>query len=274
MSARAKIDKLKGECKMNYKTTLYEKKDRIAYITINEEQTLNAMSKDVITDLFNVLTDFRDDASTGVAILTGKGRSFVAGGNLAEMLTHQNALGEPLYPENQKLSELMEDMGKPIIAAVNGFAFGGGTELAMCCDMRVASTKAQFGQLEINMGIMPLLGGTKRLPRLVGIGMAKYLIFSGDIIKADEAYRIGLVEKVVEPEELIPECERIAKLFLSKSQVAIKFAKVAVNFSTRTDLRTGLLMENYLAADVFRTEDRIEGISSFLEKRKPDFKDK
>lgn len=220
-------------------------------------------------ELFDAFRAFDADPEAGCAILTGAGRVFMAGGGIAEMAQRDARIGSREYIERQKLTEFIEEMAKPVIAAVNGFAFGGGCELSLCCDMRIASTDAKFGQLEANVGIMPIMGGTQRLPRLVGKGMAKYLIFTGEIIDAAEAHRIGLVEKVVEPDALLPECESIARKITAKPGTAISLAKAAVNLSAKTDLATGLIMEGYFASDAFVLPDRKEGMTAFLEKRQP-----
>ena len=256
---------------MSYEHITVEKKDGIALITLNRPKELNALSDALLWELFDAFRDFDADRSVGCSILTGAGRAFMAGGDLAEMVKRDARIGSREYIERQKLTEFMEEMTKPVIAAVNGFAFGGGCELCLCCDMRIASSTAQFGQLEVNVGIMPIMGGTQRLPRLVGKGMAKYLIYTGSIIDATEAFRIGLVEKVVEPDRLIPECEAIAAQILSKPPTMIALSKAAVNLSARTDLSTGLVMEGYFASDAFVMSDRTEGMNAFLEKRKPVF---
>lgn len=259
---------------MDLKNVRYEVKGRIVIITADKPSTLNALGDDVTNDLYEAFRAYDSDPNLSCAILTGSGKAFIAGGDLGQMLKHTHPVGERVFAPSQKLPDFMEDMAKPVIAAVNGFALGGGCEIAMCCDIRIASTKAVFGQPEINMGIIPLMGGTQRLPRLVGAGMAKYMIFTGETIRADEAHRIGLVEKVVEPDELMAECEKLANTIASKSQVVMKLAKAAVNMSARTDLKTGLMVEGYLGGDSVGTEDRVEGMTAFFEKRPPQFKDK
>ena len=259
---------------MDFKNILYEAKNNIAYITINREKVLNAIDNDTMDELFDAFRAFDADKSLGCAILTGKGKAFVAGGDIAAMAKQAGPVGDRNFINRQKLTEFMEDMEKPVIAAINGFAFGGGCELCLACDIRIASSTAKLGQLEINLGIIPLMGGTQRLPRLVGKGMAKYLILTGKTIDAAEALRIGLVEAVVEPDQLMAECEDIANMILSKSPVCVSLVKAAVNLSAKTDLATGLLMEGYLAADSFATEDRVEGMTAFIEKRPANFKGK
>jgi enoyl-CoA hydratase len=174
----------------------------------------------------------------------------------------------------QAMMDLIENMEKPVIAAVNGFALGGGSELAMACDIRIASEKAKFGQPEVNLGIIPCFGGTQRLSRLVGKGMAKYLIFSAEMIDAQEAFRIGLADRVVAAEELLSTAETLAKTILSKGPVAIKMAKVSINNGVNLDLKSANQFEVEAYVSTLCTEDRIEGMTAFLEKRPAQFKNK
>ena len=176
--------------------------------------------------------------------------------------------------QGQKVMELIESINKPVIAAVNGFALGGGNELAMACDIRIASEKAKFGQPEVNLGIIPGYGGTQRLPRLVGKGMAKKLIYSAEMIDAQEAYRIGLVDEVVSAEELMEAAEKLAKTIMSKAPIAIKMAKVAINNGINTDLTIGVQFEAESYTSTFISEDRVEGMKAFVEKRPAEFKNK
>lgn len=256
---------------MGYKNVRYEAKEGIAYITIDREKALNTLNDATLEELFAAFRRFDADDALGCAILTGAGRAFVAGGDLSELVNAQEYIGSRTYIDKQKLTEYIEEMKKPVIAAVNGFALGGGCELCMSCDIRIASSAAKFGQLEINVGIIPIMGGTQRLPRLVGKGMAKYLTYTGETIDAAEAWRIGLVEKVVEPDKLMEECERIAKTICAKSATAITLSKAAINLSANTTLSAGLVMEGYFAADSFLSPDRAEGMTAFLQNRKPEF---
>ena len=194
-----------------FETIKYETKDGIVLITVNRPQALNALNPQVLDELYKAFEQFEADENADVAILTGEGRAFVAGADIVAMSTMSTLEGRNLGIKGHKLMNYMENIEKPIIAAVNGFALGGGCELAMACDIRVASSKAKFGQPEVGLGIIPGFGGTQRLPRLVGRGMAKYLIFTADTIDAQEALRIGLVEKLVEPDALMDEVCGIAK---------------------------------------------------------------
>lgn len=197
-------------------------------------------------------------------ILTGSGRSFVAGADIGAMRDFDVLPGRDFTMYGQRLMDYVEHLRQPVIAAVNGFALGGGCELAMACDIRVASEKAKFGQPEVNLGIIPGFGGTQRLPRLVGKGMAKYLIMTGEHISAQEALRIGMVQKVVPPEALMGEAERIAQLILSKAPVAILMAKCAINTAQDTDMSSGIAYEAEAYTTCFQASDRVEGMSAFL----------
>lgn len=255
-----------------FKTIKYHVADGIAYVTVNRPEALNALNPEVLTELHQAFSEFEKDDDAVVAILTGEGRSFVAGADIAAMSTMSCMEGRALGVLGHKLMNYMEAIEKPIIAAVNGFALGGGCELSMACDIRIASTKAKFGQPEVNLGITPGFGGTQRLSRLVGKGMAKYLIFTADIVDAAEAHRIGLVEKVVEPDALMSTCEDIAKKIAAKAQVAIALCKTAINDGYSLDMSTASRLEIEMFAECFATEDQKEGMAAFLEKRDAIFK--
>ena len=212
-----------------YENIKYEVKESIAYVTVNRPQALNALNMDVLGELYDVFSTIEKDADVKAVVLTGEGRAFVAGADIAQMYELSPIEGREMMTLGHKVMNLIESIEKPVIAAVNGFALGGGCELSMACDIRIASEKAKFGQPEVGLGIIPGFGGTQRLARLVGKGMAKYLIMSAETIPASEAYRIGLVEKVVAPEELLPEAEKLAKTIASKAPVAIGSAKTAIN---------------------------------------------
>lgn len=251
-----------------------EKKQGIAYVSICRPEALNALNVRVLQELGQVFDDVDMDSDVHVAILTGEGKAFVAGADIAQMKEQSTQDGRDFIVYGQKIMEKIENLNKPVIAAVNGFALGGGCELAMACDFRVASAKAKFGQPEVNLGIIPGFGGTQRLTRLVGKGTAKYLIMTAEVINAEEAYRIGLVQKVVEPENLIPECEKIASVIMGKAPIAIKMAKHAINTGSEIDIKSGVAYEAEAFTTCFGAEDRVEGMTAFLEKRKADFKNK
>ena len=257
-----------------YQTIKYEVKDSVGYVTISRPETLNALNKTVLEELFDVFNKIDADDSVRVVILTGEGRSFVAGADIGQMSTLTVAEGRSFGAFGHKVVNFMEKMEKPVIAAVNGFALGGGCELAMACDFRIASSKAKFGQPEVGLGITPGFGGTQRLSKLVGKGMAKMLILTADTIGADEALRIGLVEKVTEPEDLMPVCEEIAKKIASKAPIAVAMSKTCINKGYHLDMFSGCALEAEAFGGCFGTEDQKEGMAAFLEKRPAQFKNR
>lgn len=259
---------------MEFKFCKWEVKDKIGYITITREEALNALNDLVIADLTECfkLVGKRDDV--GVIIFTGAGRSFIAGADIAKMADLDGTEGRAFTKLGQDLMDFVEDFHLPVIAAVNGFALGGGCEFAMACDIRVASTKAKFGQPEVNLGIVPGFGGTQRLPRLIGKGMAKYMIYTGEMVDANEALRIGLVQKVVEPDQLMDECKRIADLINSKAPVAVRLAKCSVNIAENVDLKSGVMYETEAYDTTFHSADRVEGMKAFVEKRAATFQNR
>ncbi len=254
-----------------YQTIQYETKGPVAYVTISRPEALNALNETVLHELSDVMQTIEADEACRVVILTGAGRSFVAGADIAQMCPMTTAEGRAFSAYGQQVMNFMESMKKPIIAAVNGFALGGGCELAMACDIRIASTKAKFGQPEVGLGIIPGFGGTQRLSKLVGRGMAKYLILTAETIGAEEALRIGLVEKVTEPEALLPTCEEIAARIAAKAPIAVGIAKSCINEGYALDLHTGSSLEAAAFSGCFGTEDQKEGMTAFLEKRPADF---
>lgn len=257
---------------MEFKNILFSKEDKIAYVTINREESLNALNTDTIKELDRVLDLIQEDDDIYLFILTGKGRAFVAGADILEMKDLNSEEARKFADVGQRVFRKIELMEKPSIAAVNGFALGGGCELSMACDIRIASNKAKFGQPETGLGVTPGFSGTNRLSRLVGLAKAKELIFTCDIIGADEALRLGLVNMVVDAEELLDKAKEMANKITSKGQFAIRYSKTAINRSFETDIETGNLIEKDLFGLCFATEDQIEGMTSFVEKRKPNFK--
>ncbi|MDR3225104.1 MAG: enoyl-CoA hydratase/isomerase family protein [Clostridiales Family XIII bacterium] len=257
-----------------YKTLTITKQEGYAVVTVNRPEALNALNDTVIDELKEAFEDIRDDSGVGAAILTGAGKSFVAGADIAAMGKMLPGEARAFMRKAQEVMFLIENMEKPIIAAVNGFALGGGCELSMACDIRFASEKAKFGQPEVGLGILPGFGGTQRLPRLVGEGNAKYLIFGADIIDAAEAYRIGLVQKVYAPEALIEESVAYVKKILSKGPIAVRLSKSCINYGLDTDIKTGCALEAEAQAYTFSTEDHKEGLDAFVEKRTPEYKNK
>jgi len=260
---------------MEFKNTLYEKRDRIATITINRPQAMNAMNEETIPEILSRLEDAEKDENVRVIVITGAGeKAFCAGLDLKPMRDINVIKAVEMSKLGQKLTLAIEEVGKPVIAAINGYALGGGLELAMACDIRIASEKARIGQPEVNVGLIPGWGGTQRLPRLVGKGIAKELIFTGKLIDAKTAERIGLINMVVPLENLKSAVEELAKVIMSKPPIAIKLAKELINSSIETDQRTGLVQEAEAFGILSSTEDYREGVSAFIEKRKPDYKGK
>jgi len=232
---------------------------------------MNALNNDTLLDIKGAITEIKEDSSIDVLIITGADKAFVAGADISFMQPLTAIEGRAFGALGQAVFRAIEAMEKPVIAAVNGFALGGGCELAMCCDFRVASTKAKFGQPEVGLGITPGFGGTQRLPRLVGSGMAKQMLYTADIIDAAEALRIGLVNSVVEPEELMDFVKKIAKRIVSKAQVAVRLSKVAATEGMQTDIDRSMTIEADAFGLCFATADQKEGMSAFVEKRKPGF---
>jgi len=259
---------------MEYKNIIYAKEKGVARITINRPEVRNALNRATRSELSYAIEEIEKDKDIRVVIITGAGdKAFISGADITEfreatpitIQEYTSTLGQELYNR-------IEDVSIPVIAMINGFCLGGGLELAMCCDIRIASENAKFGQPEIKVGFIPGGGGTQRLPRLVGWGKAKELIYTGQIIDAVEAEKIGLVEKVVPPDKLEEEVSQLAESIASKSPLIIKLAKKTINRGMSTDLAAGLNCERLMFALCFATEDCKEGINAFLEKRSPEFK--
>jgi enoyl-CoA hydratase/carnithine racemase len=252
---------------------LYEKKGRIAYVTVNRPKVLNALNTPTWSDLRKAFEDARDDAAVRGVILTGAGdRAFIAGADISELAELSAFEAEQSSRFGQQVLDLIENLGKPVIAAVNGFALGGGCETAMACTIRIAVEAAKFGQPEVALGLVPGGGGTQRLPRLVGKGRALQLILSGEMITAQEAYRFGLVNEIVPAAELIQRAEAILTKIASNAPIAVKFALEAANRGMETSQSGGLLLEASYFGLCAATEDKKEGTTAFLEKRSPQFR--
>lgn len=259
---------------MDYQFILYEKSEQIATITVNRPEVRNALTQALMGELGHAIEQADADDEVRVLIFTGAGeKAFVAGADINEVGA-RNTLTElgPNSRLRRNVFTRLEHLGKPSIAAVNGYAFGGGCELALACTLRVAAENAKFGQPEINLGIIPGLGGTQRLTRLVGKGRAMEMILTGEGIDAQEAWRIGLVNKVVPAADLMEEARALAKKMCSKAPMALRAAKDAVDCGADMSLQTALEFENRLFAIVSGSEDKEEGVASFLEKRKPEWK--
>lgn len=260
---------------MGYRNLLYEKKDGIAYITVNRPDKLNALNAETVSELEQAAMDAQADAGIRAVIITGQGnKAFVAGADIGELSRQTPGDGADTAQRGQRIFTRLENLGKPVIAAINGFALGGGCELAMACTVRVASTNAKLGQPEVKLGIIPGYGGTQRLPRLVGKGVAMELLLSGKHISAEEAYRIGLVNRVVGPGELMSAAEAMAREFTANGPVALRYCIEAVNKGTEMTQEEGSFLEATLFGLVCASEDMKEGTRAFLEKRKAEFKGK
>lgn len=256
----------------NLENVLYEKKGLIAYVTVDRPKVLNALNTPTWTDLKAAFEDAKADASVRGVILTGTGdKAFIAGADIGE-LAHLSAYeAEESSRFGQAVLDLIENLGKPVIAAINGFALGGGCETAMACTMRISVEHARFGQPEVKLGLLPGGGGTQRLPRLVGKGRALQLILTGETISAQEAYRIGLVNEVVSADSLIGRAETILKQVAANAPIAVKFSLDAANKGSEISQSAGLALEAAYFGICAATEDKKEGTSAFLEKRIPQF---
>ncbi|MDP2916782.1 MAG: enoyl-CoA hydratase-related protein [Dehalococcoidia bacterium] len=258
---------------MTYNNLLYEKSEGIGTVTINRRIALNALNSEVLTELYQIFGELESDPEVRVVIITGTGeKAFVAGADIAEMQTLDAVGIRKFAVKGRKICDKIYNFSKPVIAAVNGFALGGGCELTMCCDLRIASENARFGQPEINLGIIPGFGGTQRLPRLIGMTKAKELVYTGDMIDAQTALALGLVNKVVPQASLMTEARELARKLLSKSGATLAQAKRAMNTGANMDLSSALDLEEECLTVCFATEDQKEGMKAFLEKRKPQFK--
>jgi enoyl-CoA hydratase len=257
----------------DFENLLYEKKGAVAYVTIDRPKVLNALSKATWAELRAAFEDARDDPAVLGVILTGAGdKAFVAGADIGDLSRFTAVEAEQSSRFGQEVLDLVETLGKPVVAAVNGFALGGGCETAMACTIRIAVEHARFGQPEVKLGLLPGGGGTQRLPRLVGKGRALQLILTGGMIDAQEAWRIGLVNEVVTAERLIPRAEAILAEIAANGPVAVRYALEAVNKGLETSQAEGLALEASVFGLCAATEDKAEGTSAFLEKRAPKFR--
>lgn len=260
-----------GGITLKYENVVLDKQNHIATLSFNRPSVLNALNSDVLKEFNQVLDEIKNDEEIYVLIITGYGKAFIAGADISEMKDKTPEQARKFAELGLSVFRKMELMEKPIIAAINGFALGGGCELAMSCDIRIASEKAKFGQPEVGLGIIPGFAGTQRLSRLVGIAKAKELIFTGDIIDAVEAEKLRLVNKIVPHDELMVESLTLAEKIVSKAQAAIRYSKTAINRGVESDIETGMLIEKDLFGLCFSTKDQKEGMEAFLEKRKANF---
>lgn len=257
---------------MDYKNIIVTEKDGIQILQINRTEVLNALNRETLLELSTQLHDFANNNKASVLIITGAGsRAFVAGADIEAQYPLNSDEGRQWGLLGHQVCRQIEETDKPVIAVINGYALGGGCELAMACDIRIASERARLGQPEVTLGITPGFGGTQRLPRLVGIGKAKELIFTGKMIDAFEAHRIGLVDEVYPPEQLMQEAMKMAEEIAARAPLAVSYAKAQINSGLQTDINTGLALEVGYFALCFATKDQKEGMGAFLQKRKPQF---
>ena len=260
---------------MELKNVILEKEEHLAIVTINRPKALNALNSETLEDLDTVIEDLEKDANIYAVILTGAGeKSFVAGADIAEMKDLNEAQGEEFGALGNKVFLRLENLNKPVIAAIQGFALGGGCEISMACDIRIASEKALFGQPEVGLGITPGFGGTQRLPRIVGLGKAKELIYTAQNIKADEALRIGLVNKVVPLEELMTEAKKMASKIIANAPIAVRLCKDAINRGMQVEIDKAVAIEAQDFGKCFASDDQKEGMTAFLERREKNFQNK
>ncbi len=257
---------------MECKNIFFEIKDDIALVKMNRPEALNALNLETLKELQFLFAEHLPKENLRAVLLTGEGKSFVAGADIKGMASMSERQSKEFSLLGQRVFQIIENFDCPVIAVVNGFALGGGCELALACDFRVVSSKAKFGQPEVNLGIIPGFGGTQRLARLVGNGKAKQLIYTGALISGEEAYRIGLAEEIFSPEELLEKSWELAKTIASKAPVAVKLCKQAINMGMNMDLSRALDLEAHLFSLSFITEDSKEGIQAFVEKREAQFK--
>jgi enoyl-CoA hydratase len=259
---------------MEFENISFNVLDDIATVKINRPKALNALNKATLTELLDCLTQIAADSTIHVVILTGEGeKAFVAGADISYMKPLTAAEAKTFGKLGHLVMQTIEKLPQPVIAAVNGFALGGGCELAISCDIRLASDNAKFGQPEVNLGVIPGFGGTQRLPRLVGKGIANELILSGKMIDAEEACRIGLVNRIVSQDKLLEECIDLAKVIASRGPTAVRFSKEAVNNGIEMDITRACSYEADLFALCFASGEQEEGMAAFLEKRAPEFKE-
>jgi enoyl-CoA hydratase/carnithine racemase len=258
---------------MAFSNILFEKKNAIAYVTVNRPKVLNALNMATMEELRTAFHDIKNDAAVRVVIVTAAGeKAFIAGADIGELAQNDAVTAKEYTHRGQSVLNLIENLGKPVIACINGFALGGGCEIAMACTMRLASENAKLGQPEVKLGIIPGYGGTQRLPRLVSKGIAMQLLLTGEMITAQEAHRIGLVNEVVPAAELIPRAEAIAQKVTANGPLAVQYTMEAVNKGMEMPLAEGLYLEAVLFGVVSATEDKKEGTAAFLEKRPAQFK--
>ena len=259
------------ELKDSIKNIIINVEGEVAVLTMNRPKALNALNSETMEEMIKIMDCISKDNSINGVIITAEGKGFIAGADITQFVPLDAMGGRDCAELGQRCCSSIEKLEKPVIAAVNGFALGGGNEVSMACDIRIASTNAVFGQPEVNLGIMPCFGGTQRLTRLVGYGIAKELIFTARQVKAEEALSIGLVNKVVAPEELLPAAKEMMATILTKAPRAISMCKVAINRGKEMDMDNALELERDVTGLLFSTADKVEGVAAFLEKRPAKF---
>ena len=258
---------------MEFKNLITRKGDGIGWITVNRPDKLNALNVETVKELKDAFQEFQNDAEVKAVVLTGAGeKAFVAGADISEFIDLDSEKGRHYAVQGQELTKFIENFRKPVIAAINGYALGGGTEFALACHIRLASENAKLGQPEVKLGLIPGFGGTQRLPRLVGKGKAMEMILSGKVIDAKEAYEIGLVNKVIPAKDLLSETEAMAREIIKNAPLALEYAIEAINRGLDETLDAGLELEAEIFGRACSTEDSLEGAKAFLEKRKPNFR--
>jgi enoyl-CoA hydratase/carnithine racemase len=258
-----------------YQDIIVKKEEGIGWITLNRPHRLNTMTLDMMNEFASALSDFESDKEVKCVVITGAGeKAFSAGADVTSFTGITPSMATDASMKGHELTARIEGLGKPVVACINGYALGGGLEISLACDFRIASESAQLGATEIKLGLMPGWGGTQRLARIVGLAKAKELIMLGDRITAEEAHKIGLVNKVVPRDKLIDETKSFAKNFVDGPPVALKAAKHALNYATQVPLDVGLKFESEAFGIVLSTKDVMEGVSAFMSKRKPEFKGK
>jgi enoyl-CoA hydratase len=259
---------------MDLKNIILEKNDGIAIVKMNRPKALNALNSETLDELKLIFEDINKDDDVRVAIITGEGRSFVAGADISEMAPLNAVEAKNFMNKGLTTFRYIEKCSKPVIAAINGFALGGGCELSLSCDIRIASDKALIGQPEVGLGIIPGFGGTQRLQRAIGPAHAKYLIYTAENIKADKALEFGIVSEVVEADKLMDRAIEIAHKIMANAPIAVKHAKEAINTGAQVDIDSAMKIEESLCGLLFASEDQKEGMDAFLNKRKAEFKNK
>jgi enoyl-CoA hydratase len=262
----------RGGSELNYQDLILTKEDGIGIVTIKPHKVLNLLNIEVFIELDNIFAEIENDPDIRVVILTGSGKVFVAGVDIAEMKEHNPVSIERFIKIARDAGDRVYHLSKPVIAAINGYAFGGGNELALTCDLRIASENAKFGQQEINFGIIPGGGAIQRLNRLVGMTKAKEIVYTGDVIDAKTALEIGFINKVVPPDKLMDEAKTLARKLLSKSSIALSYAKKAFNTGADMSLSAAMDLDECYFARCFASEDQKEGMQAFLEHRNAQFK--